>query len=190
MASNDDSMNTNWTSQEFGYLQCNPATYTGRFTLEAKKYCDSIQVTYFCKIYRNAELTETRIQLSINYNKQFITALDTILNYAAHSKYFKIEKYVPPIVKSGIYKFNNGDVIIGNLRARIDNSDPPSNITIFIADKSKSSKLLKEINNDLSKAIFGEELLLKKIGLINYKYSDTIESGLLTINQLREKLAY
>ncbi len=173
-----------WTVRAF--LQYDTLTYMGKFTVEARKYCDSIQVVYS---YKNTNPPESRILLSIDYNKRFVRALDTIMNLPVASKYFKIQKYEPREgeFETNDFSFENGDVYTDSLRGVIENRESPYNITVFIAKRDKNAKLLVDLNNGFAKSLFGEELLVKKIGTVKFKYSDTIKPGL-TIKQLVDKL--
>lgn len=70
---------------EVVYERADSMSYMGRFSQQAKKYCDSIEVSYY---YNKSTTPKVRVLLSLNYNRNYTKALDTILNSvtAKHSR--------------------------------------------------------------------------------------------------------
>lgn len=174
---------SNWT--EKAYLRVGNDSYMGRFSLEAKKYCDSIEVTYF---YNKNSSPKCRILLSTGYNKRLTIALDTLLTYSFQLKHFKLEKYEQPEKKVDIFGIDEGNVVVKDLRIEMEPIDTLQNLTIFIYSKLKNTKITDDNKDFLKRSLFGEELLLKKINNVDFKITDTLYSDLMTLEQVRSKL--
>lgn len=174
---------SNWG--EMAYLEADSSKFMGRFTLETKKYCDSLKVTFFYK--RNAT-PHSRILISTDYNRNFTTALDTILNSVPTSKYFTLQKYEQPDLRSDGFNFPSLKIDNKDLRISAESNNSLENLRVFIYTKNKNVKLDNDEEVFLKKQLFGEELLLKKIKNVEFIMTDTISSNLLTLNQVRNKL--
>lgn len=174
---------TSWG--EMAYQKVDSSSYMGRFSLEAKKYSDSIEVTYF---YNKSTPPKARILLTTNYNKRLTGALDTVLNSVSAPKHFKVDKYEQPDTRTDIFGIDKGDVIVKDLRIEMKPFDTLQTLTAFIHANLKDIKITDDNKDYLKKQLFGEELLLKKIKDVDFKFSDTLKSNLLTLNEARSKL--
>ena len=174
---------TNWG--EYAFQNADSTKFMGRFTLEAKKYCDSLEVTFF---YNKKTTPCTRILISANYNRKFTTALDTIFNFVPKPKYFIVEKYEQPDLHTDGFSFPNLNIDNKDLRILMQPEDTLQNLKIFIYTKAKNVILDADNKDFLQKQLFGEELILKKIKDIDCVFTDTINSTLLTLNEVRNKL--
>lgn len=175
---------TSWG--EMAYQKVDSSSYMGRFSLAAKKYADSIEVIYF---YNQSRSPKARILLTTNYNKRYTKALDSIFNYVPAPKHFKVDKYEQPDTRADIFGIDEGYVIVNNLR--IDNIpfDTLQNLVVFIHAKSNSKVITRDNEEYLKRKLFGEELLLKRINDITFKFSDTINTKLLSLEEVRRKLS-
>ncbi|RZK04209.1 MAG: hypothetical protein EOO46_17120 [Flavobacterium sp.] len=169
---------------EMAYQNLDSATFMGRFSIEAKRYCDSIDVTYF---YNKSRTPKARILLSLNYNKNHTEALDTVLNSVA-PKHFVVDKYEQPNRTADIFGLENGDVIVKELRIELMPHGNLQDLIVFIHGKPKSKTIANDEKDYLLHQLFGEELLLKKINNVDFKFTDTLNSNLLTLNEARIKL--
>jgi hypothetical protein len=169
---------------EVAFQRSDTPSYMGRFTLQAKKYCDSLEVTYF---YNKSTTPKTRILLSAAYNRNLTKALDTILNFT-FPKRFKIDKYEQPDLTSDIFSIENIDIIKKDLRIDIKPHDALHDLTVFIHGSPKSKTIDDEDKQYLQRQLFGEELLLKKINVVEFQFTDTINNSLATLEETRLKL--
>jgi hypothetical protein len=173
---------TSWG--EMAYQKVDSSSYMGRFSLEAKKYCDSIEITYFYN--RNGSTPTVRILLSTDYNRKFTTALDTILN-SITPKYFVVEKYEQPDLRADMFSNDNMHVAAKELRIDMKPHDTLQNVTVFIHGNPKST-MTDDFKDFLKRQLFGEELLLKKISDVDFKFTDGIDNNLLSLEEARLKL--
>jgi hypothetical protein len=178
-----DHCDTNW--EEKAYQKVDSNSYMGRFSLETKKYSDSIDVVYF---YNKSTIPIARILLTTNYNQKLTKALDSLFNFVSTLKHFKVDKYEQPDTRSDIFRIAKGDVIVKDLRIEVTPIDALQNLKVFIHGNSKDTKITDDDKDNLKKRLFGEELLLKKIKEVNFKISDTLHSDLLTLDEARSKL--
>ena len=174
---------TNWG--EYAFQNADSTKFMGRFTLVVKKYCDSLDVTFF---YNKSTTPHVRILLSTNYNKNFTTALDTIFNFVLKPKHFIVDKYEQPDLRSDGFSLPSLNIDNKDLRILMQPKDSLQNLKIFIYSKTKKVTIDDDNKEFLKKEIFGEELLIKKINDIEFIVTDTINSNLLTLNELRNKL--
>jgi len=169
---------------EMAYQNLDSATLMGRFSIEAKRYCDSIDVTYF---YNKSRTPKARILLSLNYNKNYTEALDTVLNSVA-PKHFMVDKYEQPDMTADVFGLENGDVIVKELRFELVPHGNLQDLIVFIHGNLKSKTIANDEKDYLLHQLFGEELLLKKINNVDFKFTDTLNSNSLTLNEARIKL--
>jgi len=174
---------TNWG--EYAFQNEDSTKFMGRFTLAAKKYCDSLGVTFF---YNKSTTPHVRILLSTDYNKNFTTALDTIFIFVPKPKYFIVEKYEQPDLHSDGFSLPNLNIDNKDLRILMQSKDSVKNLKIFIYSKAKNVTIDNDNKEFLKKELFGEELLLKKLNDIEFIVTDTINSKLLTLSELRNSL--
>lgn len=172
---------TSWGEMAFQNLDS--TTYMGRFSLAAKKYCDNIEVTYFYNRYTNPT---TRILLSPNYNRKCVGALDSIFKDLTISKYFKVEKYEQPETGADVLSFQNGDVVVKDIRVKASTVGYPKDLTVYI--NTTNLKLITEVEESLPKILFGEELLLKKFDKIRFEAYQELDDSLFTVEQARDNL--
>ena len=181
------SNDTNWT--EYAYHNTDRTKFMGRFTLEAKKYCDSLDVTFF---YNKTTIPHGRILISTDYNKRFTKALDTIFNFVSIPKYFKIQKYEPSnydTTRNEILNlFEIGDIAYKDLRVQMIPLETLQNITVYIPTKSKQAKITDDEYEILRTQLFGEELYVKKINELKFILCNTIKPNLFTISEALNKL--
>ena len=170
--------NSSWG--ELGFLESDSTTRMGQFTLEAKKNCDSLNVTFF---YNKMTNPHTRILISTGYNKKFVTALDTILNCVPNPRHFILQKFEQPDFRSSGFNFPNLVIDNKDLRILITAEDSLHNLQIFVYSKNKNIEMTNDQKVFLARALFGEELLLKKINKVNFILADTINDNLLTLLQ-------
>jgi hypothetical protein len=187
-AGTDPENNTSNTGVEKALFVTDTTNYLGKFTFQAQRYCDSIQVWYYYKITKNPDSPEFRILLTINYNKNYVQALDTILSSFKSQSHFIVVKYEPPDVLPDIYRFQNGDVIVKDIRSEIRISTPPYDV-IFYIGRSKNKQLIKEIDGKLQKSLLGEEILMKKVRKVKFTDNDSILVNPLTVAETRRFLA-
>ena len=178
-----DHCDTTWG--EMAYQKVDSSSYMGRFSLEAKKYSDSIDVVYF---YNKNSNPKARILLTTNYNLRLTKALDSLFNFVSTPKHFKVDKYEQPDTRTDIFGIDKGDVVVKDLRIEMKPVDNLQMLTVFIHANPKDTKITDDNKDDLKKQLFGEELLLKKIKDVEFKISDTIHSDLLTLDVTRSKL--
>ena len=174
---------TSWG--EYAFQNADSTKFMGRFTLEAKKHCDSLDVTFF---YNKSTTPHVRILLSTNYNKNFTTALDTIFNFVPKPKHFIVDKYEQPTLYSDGFSLPGLNIDSKSLRILMQRKDSLQNLKIFIYTKAKSVMIDDDNQDFLKKELFGEEMLLKKIGNVDFILTDTINSNLLTLTELRNRL--
>jgi hypothetical protein len=177
--------NRDTTWGEVAYQRSDSASYMGKFTLLAKKYCDSIDVTYF---YNKSTNPKARILLTTDYNKGLTQALDSIFNFVSTPKHFRVDKYEQPDTRADIFGIEKGYVVVKDLRIEMKPVDTLQNLTVFIHANPKDTKITDDNKYYLTRQLFGEELLLKRIKDVDFKISDTINSGLLTLGEARSKL--
>jgi hypothetical protein len=170
---------------EKAFFESDTSTYLGKFTFQTQRYCDSIQLWYHYSITNDPRAPEFEILLTINYNKNYLQALDTILTSYKSRKYFTVEKYEQPDILPDIYRFQNGDVVVKDIRSEIRNSTPPYDITFYISGL-KNKQLIKEIDGHLQKSLLGEEILLKKVRHVTFAESDSILNNTLTVVESRK----
>jgi hypothetical protein len=170
---------------EKAFFESDTSTYLGKFTFQTQRYCDSIQLWYHYSITNDPHAPEFKILLTINYNKNYLQALDTILTSFKSRKHFTVEKYEQPDILPEIYRFQNGDVVVKDIRSEIRNSTPPYDI-IFYVSGLKNKKLIKEIDGHLNKYLLGEEILLKKVRHVTFAESDSILNNTLTVVETRK----
>jgi hypothetical protein len=168
---------------EMAYQKIDSTSYMGRFSLEAQKYCNSIRVTYF---YNKYTFPTTRIQLSPNYNKKCIVAFDSIFRHIDTPKYFKIEKYKQAEERANVLSFQNGNIVVKDIRINTSSSGHIFDLTIYL--KAASDELIVEAQERLQKILFGEELFLKKIGKVGLVPYQELPDTLMTVQQIREIL--
>lgn len=173
---------TSWGTMVYQTLDS--ATFMGRFSLEAGKYCHSIQVSYF---YNRQKAPQARILLSVNYNRQYARALDTILN-SITPKYFAVNKYEQADTSTDIIGITNADVVVKDLRLELTPIDSLKRITVWIHARPKDTIISNESGEYLTHLLWGEELLLKKIEAVRFRFSDTLNNTLPTLNQVRSQL--
>lgn len=170
---------------EMAYQKVDSSSYMGRFSLEAKKYSDSIEVTYF---YNKSTTPKARILLTTNYNRSLTKVLDTIFNSVSTPKHFRVDKYEQPDTSTDIVGIDNVSVVVKDLRIEMKPFDTLQDLTVFIHAKPKDTKITDENKDYLKRRFFGEELLLKRINKIDFKFSNTLNSNLLTLDEARSKL--
>lgn len=187
-AAADSANDPSFAGTEKAFFESDTTTYLGKFTFLARLYCDSIQTWYDYKITSNPDSPEFKIQLTINYNKKYIKAIDSLLTNFNSTEYFTIEKYEQPEILPDIYVFPNGKVIVKDIRAEISNSTPPYNI-IFYVGQIKNKDFLNEIERSIPKSLLGEEIMLKKVGNIKFTDSASTLNNPLTITEFRKILA-
>jgi hypothetical protein len=161
-------------------------TYLGRFSREAKRYCEGIQVIYSYKI---GDTLSGSISLSIDYNKSLVAAIDSLLLLPVVPRHFKVEKYKAASCQSCTFLFTHGRIQTDSLRAKVENMQHPYVIKIFVLDKTGNQQLLTECSESLGEDLLGEELVVKKVSGFKYALTDTLPRGLFTITQLKERLS-
>jgi len=164
-----------------------PNTLMAQLTNQVKKYCDGLEVTF---TYTKTETPKATILISTGYDRRWSKALDTIFNFVPKSNYFKIIKYEPCYFDSttDILSLDIGDVVLKNFRVKMTPFDTLQNITVYILGKPKETKLAEEDYDFLRQDLFGEEVFVKKINKLDFKFCDTVKAGLLTINEARNRL--
>lgn len=177
-----DNCDTTWG--EMAYQKVDSSSYMGRFSLEAKKYADSIDVVYF---YNQDRSPKARILLTTNYNKRYTKALDSILNFVPNSKHFTVNKYEQPNTKSDVFVIEEGEVVVSNLRIETMPFDTLQNLIVFIHAKTNNNLIVSDNEDYLKRQLFGEELLLKRINEITFKFSTSINTHLLSLEEFRSK---
>lgn len=178
-----DDCDTTWG--EMAYQKVDSSSYMGRFSLAAKKYADSIDVVYF---YNKSTSPKERILLTTNYNKRYTNALDTIFNHVPSPKHFRIDKYEQPDTRTDVFGIDEGYVIVNDLRIESIPFDTLQNLIIFIHTKSNGKVVSGDNEDYLKRKLFGEELLLKRVNDITFKFSDSINTDLLSLDEVRRKL--
>lgn len=178
-----DKCDTTWG--EMAYQQVDSSSYMGRFSLEAKKYSDSIEVTFF---YNKSTTPKARILLTTNYNRGITRALDTVFNSVFTPKHFKVDKYEQPDKRTDIFGIDKGVVVVNDLRIEMEPYDNLQNLTVYIHAKASDTKITDDNKDYLKRQLFGEELLLKKINNVDFQIADTINANLLTLEEVRSKL--
>lgn len=169
---------------EMAYQQGDSISFMGKFSLEAKKFCDSIDVTYF---YNKTKTPKARILLSVNYNRNYIKALDTVFNFIT-PRDFKVDKYEQPDLTADIFGLDNGDVVVKDLRVELTPFDTLQKVTVFIHGNPINKTITEDNRLFLKHQLFGEEILLKRISDVDFRFSDTISSKFLTLDEARSKL--
>lgn len=177
--------NTDTSWGEVALKSADSLTFMGRFTLETKKYCDSLEVTFF---YNKGNTPHSRILITTNYNRTLTKALDSIFKIAPNPKHFVIEKYEQPNWDSDGFAFPNLNIDNKDLRILIKQNGKFSSLKIYIFTKNKNVTIDNENQEILKKGLFGEELLLKKIDEIEFHFTDSINHNYLTLNEARNKL--
>jgi hypothetical protein len=174
--------------REAYYQESYSNSILGRFTSEAKKYCDSLSVTY---IYSNMEKPNYRILLSTNYSRTYTRALDSILKAPVTMPNLRIYKYEPPDLRYDGFYFPNSALNISNseLRFIVEGDNTLKELTVLIYSKNDKAKLISEDEQLLTRQLFGEELILKKLGDIHYIIVDSVRPDLPNLNNLRKTLA-
>jgi hypothetical protein len=164
-----------------------PNTLMAQLTNQVKKYCDSLEVTF---TYTKTSTPKATILISTGYDRRWSKALDTIFNYVPKPKHFKIVKYEPCFFDSttDILSLDIGDVALKDFRVIMMPFDTLQNITVYIAGKPKDTKLPEEDYDFLRQDLFGEELFVRKINKLDFKFCDTIKGSLLTIYETRNRL--
>ena len=175
--------NTNWG--EYTFLNGDSKKFMGRFTLEAKKYCDSLSVTFF---YSRSTNPHMRILLSIDFNRKYIESIDSIFLPIPKSNYFIIDKYEQPDTTTDMFSINDMDVIVKDLRIQLNPIDNLTNLIVYIKAATKKTSIDEEQKESFIHKLFGEELLLKKINTVEIKFTDSIIVDLLTLQEVRKKL--
>lgn len=170
---------------EMAYMKVDSSSYMGRFSLEAKRYSDSIEVTYF---YNKSTTPKARILLTINYNRSITRTLDTIFSFVSNPKHFRVDKYEQPDTRTDIFGIEKGDVVVKDLRIEMKPINTLQNLTVFIHANPKGTKINDDNKDYLKRQLFGEEHLLKKINNVDFKFSDTLNPNLLTLDEARSKL--
>jgi hypothetical protein len=173
---------TSWG--EVAYQRVDSISYMGRFSLQAKKYCDSIEITYFYN--RNGSTPTARILLSTDYNRRFTSALDTVLN-SINPKHFTVEKYEQPNLTADMLSSDNMNVVVKELRIDMKPHDTLQDVTVFIHGNPKNKVMTSDFKDFLRQQLFGEELLLKKINHVDFKFADSIDNNLLSLEDARLK---
>ncbi len=174
---------TNWG--EYAFQNGDSSKFMGRFTLEAKKYCDSLDVTFF---YNKSTDPHMRILLSTNFNRKYIKAIDSIFAPIPKSNYFIIDKYEQPDTSADIFSINNINAIVKELRIQLTPIDHLTNLIVYIKAIPKKTSIDEEQKEFFIHELFGEELLLKKLNIVEIKFTDSIMPNLLTLQEVRKKL--
>jgi hypothetical protein len=178
----DKSYDPSWG--ERGYLQEDSLSYMGRFTLEARKFCDSLDVTFF---YNKSSTPHTRILISTGYRREYAGCLDSLFNPIPKSKFFTIEKYEQPI-ETDLYSLSQ-EVAVNDLRLEIKPaSDSLNDITLYIYSKPRITSMSNDEKELLMHGLFGEELIIKKINNIKFIFTDTIDPTKLTLSETLAKM--
>jgi hypothetical protein len=178
------SCDTSWG--EMAYQIADSKSYMGRFSIEAKKNCDSIEVTYF---YNKGTNPKCRILLSTGYNKRLTFALDTIFTYPFTPKYFTIDKYEQPEHNVDIYRLNKTVYAnVKELRIQMTPLESLTDLTIYVHSNSQDTSITNVQREFFIRQLFGEEALLKKINTVELRISDSIQHNLLTLDETLAKL--
>ncbi|MBX9783369.1 MAG: hypothetical protein K2X48_08765 [Chitinophagaceae bacterium] len=157
------------------------------FTNEVKRNCDGLEVAFtYCK-KSNPKAT---VFLPTNYDRRWSKALDTIFNFFPSSKYFKIIKYEQCIcdTTTDILTLDAEDVILKNFRVSMSSFDTLQNIVVYIPHRPINTKLSERDIAFLRQQLLGEELYVRRINQLEFKFCDTIKSHLLTISETRNRL--
>lgn len=177
------SCDTTWG--EMAYQRVGDDSYMGRFSLQAKKYCDSLEVTCF---YNKNSNPKCRILLSTGYKKRFTQSPDSLFTYPFTPKRFKLGKYEQPDKEGDVYIVDNTYAIVKDLGIQITPADSLSDLTVYINGKPKSITPNNDEREFFIRSLFGEEILLKKINKITLIFSDTINPNFLSVEKIFSKL--
>jgi hypothetical protein len=175
---------TSWG--EMAYEKIDSNSYMGRFSLQALKYSDSLEVTYF---YNKITIPKCRILLSTGYNKRLTSTLDSIFSYPFTPKHFTVDKYEQRDRETDIYSLNKiAYANVKELRIQIQPSGSLTDLIIYIHSNSKDTAIGNDEREFFVHQLFGEEILLKKINTVALKFSDSIHANLLTLDKAILKL--
>jgi hypothetical protein len=163
---------------EMAYEQYDSTSYMGRFSLLAKKYCDSIEVTFF---YNKNSTPKTNILLTAPYSKKNAQAIDTILDFINDNKYFQVDKYIQPDTSVGSIGMRGWQFIIKDMRIKTLTTSSTTNLTVSVYKKWIKNEFTPDYYDALKKELFGEDLLSKKINQIDFVFSDSINNDLPTV---------
>jgi hypothetical protein len=117
------------------------------------------------------------------------SALDSIFSYSFTPKHFTADKYEQRDHEADIYRLNKTTYAnVKELRIQMAPSGPSTDLIIYIHSNSKDTAISNNEREFFVHRLFGEEILLKKINSVKFKFSDSIQSSLLTLDETLLKL--
>ena len=177
----DKSDASSWALKSYRILD--ESTLLGVLTQKITKGNEAIGVTF--KYDKNV-IPHATIYLTAFFNKAYTEAIDHLFTDVSSLKWFTIEKYGQGCDK-GIIHFEKGKVNLNHIRCKLINDRPPYNLHFVV--KSSKPRFIEEIQETLFKAILGEYLYLKQVNKITYEVSPHVETTLLTIKEVKEKMS-
>jgi hypothetical protein len=169
------------------FVTSDTATSLGKFAQLVKKSSDGIEVRNIYTITNKPDSPELKMLLTVDFNKKYAKALDSLLNGPIQLKHFTVEKYIQPGVEPSIFIFPEGEIKYDNIRMEILKRKSPFVVVIYIKGK-KNIPLLKAIQNHLHQHLLGEELLVKQVDSVRYEFVDSLSPHLLSVNDARSFL--
>ncbi len=152
----------------------------GHFTKMVMEKGDCIGIRY---VYSKQETPNAKILITANYQKRCVAIVDSILNAAAKTKLFVIQKYESASDELTLYQFEEGQISSKDIVAEIENQTLPYNITFYV--RRNDIRLTEDTKVELAKLLLGEEVLLKRVGSITWKSDTSTKAKILTIGELQ-----